>query len=140
MGSFSIVLRRRAGRGALAAACVFALAGCTDAATRIAYDLEAGAQSLKSSAETRAAVRHEPSRWPEGCDGGYDLEIGRGAKGDPGKGSITVRCAGRGLYYTTYHLNFVVVPATLGVRKEAGAPVLLQLEKRGGGIALTEIQ
>jgi hypothetical protein len=140
MGSFSIVLRRRLGRGALAAACVFALAGCTDAATRIAYDLEAGAKSLKSSAETRATVRHEPSRWPEGCDGGYALEIGRGAKGDPGKGSITVRCAGRGLYYTTYHLNFVVVPATVSVRKEAGAPVLLQLEKRGGDIALTEIR
>jgi hypothetical protein len=116
------------------------LAGCTDAATRIAHDIEAGAKSLQASAETRATVRHEPSRWPEGCEGGYALEIGRGARGDPGKGSITVRCAGRGLYYTTYHLNFVVVPATVSVRKEAGAPVLLLLEKRGGGIALTEIR
>jgi len=117
-----------------------ALAGCTDAATRIAHDIESAAGSLKQSAESRATVRHEPSRWPEGCDGGYALEIGRGASGDPGKGSITVRCDGRGLYYTTYHLNFVVVPATVGVRKQGGEPVLLQLEKRGGDIALVEVR
>ncbi len=116
------------------------LAGCTDAATRIAYDVEAGAQALRSSADSRATVRHEPSRWPEGCEGGYALEIGRGASADPGKGSIVVRCAGRGLYYTTYHLNFVVVPATVSVRKQAGEPVLLHLEKRGGDIALTEVR
>ncbi|HQW38040.1 MAG TPA: hypothetical protein PLK52_12345 [Usitatibacteraceae bacterium] len=28
---------------------------------------------------------------------------------DPRKGSITVKCAGHGLWYTTYHLDFVVV-------------------------------
>lgn len=125
---------------ALFAGGAFALAGCTDAATRIAYDLEAGAKSLRASPETRATVRHEPSRLPEGCDGAYALEIGRGAKGDPGKGSIVVRCDGHGLYYTTYHLNFVVVPATVGARKQPGEPVLLQLEKRGGDIALTEVR
>ena len=116
------------------------LAGCTDAATRIAYDIESGAQALRSSPESRATVRHEPSSWPEGCDSGYALEIGRGASADPAKGSITVKCAGHGLYYTTYHLNFVVVPATVGARKQAGEPVLLLLEKRGGDIALTEIR
>ena len=125
------------GRAVLAGGALV-LAGCTDAATRIAYDLEAGAKSLRASPESRATVRHEPSRLPEGCDGAYALEIGRGAKGDPGKGSIVVKCDGHGLYYTTYHLNFVVVPATVGVRKAAGEPVLLQLEKRGDEIALTE--
>jgi hypothetical protein len=140
MGSFSIVLRRRVGRGALAAACVFALAGCTDAATRIAYDIEAGAKSLRSSAQSAVTVRHEPASWPDGCGDGYALEIGRGASGDPGKGSITVKCAGRGIFYTTYHLNFVVVPALVSVRKAAGEPVLLQLEKRAGDIALVEIR
>jgi hypothetical protein len=39
MGSLSIVLRPRVGRGALAAACAFAFAGRTDTATRIAYDI-----------------------------------------------------------------------------------------------------
>jgi hypothetical protein len=91
---------------ALVAGSALALAGCTDAATRIAYA----------------------------------LEIGRGPSGDPGKGSLTVRCAGRGIFYTTYHLNFVVVPATLSVRKAAGEPVLLRLEKRAGDIALVEIR
>jgi len=124
----------------LVAGGALALAGCTDAATRIAYDIEAGAKSLASSPDTRATVRHEPARWPEGCDGGYSLEIGRGASADPGKGSIVVKCAGHGLYYTTYHLNFVVVPATVSVRKDAGEAVLLQLEKRGGAIALVEIR
>ena len=102
--------------------------------------MEAAAKSLESSPESRATVRHEPSRWPEGCDGGYVLEIGRGTRGDPGKGSITVKCAGRGLYYTTYHLNFVVVPALVSVRKGAGEPVLLQREKRGSDIALVEVR
>jgi hypothetical protein len=124
----------------LAAACALLLAGCTDAATRIAYAIEAGAKDLKSSSQSSATVRHEPSSWPDGCAGGYTLEIGRGASGDPGKGSITVKCAGRGIFYTTYHLNFVVVPATVGTRKEAGEPVLLRLEKRGGDIALTEVR
>ena len=128
----------RARMRALAAGGALALAGCTDAATRIAYDVEAGAKSLKASAQASATVRHEPASWPDGCGDGFALEIGRGAKGDPGKGSIVVRCDGHGLYYTTYHLNFVVVPATVSVRKAAGEPVLLQLEKRGGDIVLTE--
>lgn len=130
----------RARGRALVAGGALALAGCTDAATRIAYDIEAGAKSLKSSAQSGATVRHEPASWPDGCGGGYALEIGRGASGDPGKGSITVKCDGRGIFYTTYHLNFVVVPATVSVRKAAGEPVLLQLEKRGGDIALTEVR
>ena len=95
------------GRAVLAGGALV-LAGCTDAATRIAYDLEAGAKSLRASPESRA--------------------------------TIVVKCDGHGLYYTTYHLNFVVVPATVGVRKAAGEPVLLQLEKRGGDIALTEVR
>lgn len=125
---------------ALVACGAISLAGCTDAATRIAYDVEAGAKSLKASAQSSATVRHEPASWPDGCGDGYALEIGRGASGDPGKGSITVKCAGRGIFYTTYHLNFVVVPATVSVRKQAGEPVLLHLEKRGGDIALTEVR
>ena len=130
----------RARGRALVAGGALALAGCTDAATRIAYDIEAGAKALGSSTDSAATVRHEPSRWPDGCGDGYALEIGRGASGDPGKGSITVKCAGRGIFYTTYHLNFVVVPATVSVRKAAGEPVLLMLEKRASEIALTEVR
>ena len=125
---------------ALVAGGALALAGCTDAATRIAYDIEAGAKALKSSTDSGTTVRHEPASWPDGCGDGYALEIGRGASGDPGKGSITVKCAGRGIFYTTYHLNFVVVPATVSVRKATGEPVLLKLEKRAGDIALTEVR
>ena len=125
---------------ALVAGGALALAGCTDAATRIAYDVEAGAKSLKASAQASATVRHEPASWPDGCGDGFALEIGRGASGDPGKGSLTVKCAGRGIFYTTSHLNFVVVPASVRVRKAAGEPVLLKLEKRAGDIALTEVR
>ena len=130
----------RARGRALVAGGALALAGCTDAATRIAYDIEAGAKALKTSTDSGTTVRHEPASWPDGCGDGYALEISRGASGDPGKGSIVVKCAGRGIFYTTYHLNFVVVPATVSVRKAAGEPVLLQLEKRAGDIVLVEIR
>ena len=115
------------------------LAGCTDAATRVAYEIESGAKALQASAESRASVRHEPSRWPEGCDGDFTLEIGRGRSAQPDKGSITVKCPGH-IWYTTYHLNFVVVPATVGARKRAGEAVLIDLEKHGGEIALTGVR
>lgn len=58
----------------------------------------------------------------------------------PRKGSITVKCAGHGLWYTTYHLNFVVVPATVRADKRAGEPVLVDLERRGAEIALVGVR
>ena len=67
---------------ALVAGGTLALAGCTDAATRIAYDIEAGAKALGSSTDSGTTVRHEPASWPDGCGDGYALEIGRGASGD----------------------------------------------------------
>lgn len=131
---------RTAARAALLAAVSVACAGCTDAATRVAYDVETGAKALGASADGGLTVRHEPSRFPEGCGGDFSLEIGRGRSGEPDKGSITVKCAGPGLWYTTYHLNFVVVPSTVRAAKRAGEPVLIDLEKRGADIALVRIR
>lgn len=128
------------GRAAAAIVAGALAAGCTDAATRVAYDIEAGAKAAAASADGRATVRHEPSRRPEGCDGAYRIEIGAGRAADPRKGSITVKCAGRGLWYTTYHLNFVVVPATVRADKRAGEPVLVDLERRGAEIALVGVR
>lgn len=47
-----------------------------------------------------------------------------------------MKCPGH-VWYTTYRLDFVVVPATVVARKRAGEPVLIDPEKRGGGIVLT---
>jgi len=118
----------------------FALAGCTDAATRIANDVESAAKSLRQSTEARATVRHQPSTWPDGCGDGFRLEIGKGRSEDPRKGSIVVKCTGRGIFYTTYHLNFVFVPETVAVAKKADEVVVLELERRGAEIALVGVR
>lgn len=118
----------------------FALAGCTDAATRIANDVESAAKSLRQSTEARATVQHQPSNWPDGCSDGFRLEIGKGRSDDPRKGSIVVKCAGRGIFYTTYHLNFVFVPETVAVTKKPGEPVVIALERRGAEVALVGVR
>jgi hypothetical protein len=55
--------------------CVLSLSlmSCTDAATRVAYDLEAGAKRFRKAPTVAAPVEHSPKASPEGCPGGYTL-------------------------------------------------------------------
>ena len=40
---------------------------CSDAGTRVAYDIESGVSQLGSADGARVSVRHLPKSWPEGC-------------------------------------------------------------------------
>jgi hypothetical protein len=124
------------------------LAGCSDAGTRLAYDIEAGVKRLSAADGSTIAIEHTPKSWPSGCSGEYDLEIEKGsAFGDgsgnfrlaPDAGGLTVRCEGGG-GSTTYHLRFVEVPQALRVHKNAGEPTVLEFRRERGKALLVALR
>jgi len=110
---------------------VLGLAGCgvfTDAATRLAYDLESAARSLKQPGD-RVSLRHEiPSRRGE-CEGPYTVQLDTAGalvfwcRNDHGE---VVASPG-----TSYHRRFVETPDTYYLHKEAGEALVIELERRG---------
>jgi len=110
---------------------VLGLAGCgvfTDAATRLAYDLESAARSLKQPGD-RVSLRHEiPPRRGE-CEGPYTVQLDTAGalvfwcRNDHGE---VVASPG-----TSYHRRFVETPDTYYLHKEAGEALVIELERRG---------
>jgi hypothetical protein len=121
--------------------CVLSLSlvSCTDAATRVAYDLEAGAKRFRKAPTVAAAVEHSPKVSPEGCPGGYTLQLSE-------ESALLVWCqdsiAGPAVssHTTTYHLNYVDVPRTLIIHKGRGQHVWLDLAKDGDRIVVTGLR
>jgi hypothetical protein len=125
-----------AGCGDLAA-CV--ISACTDAATRVAYDLERGARELRGSAAASLVVDHAPEPTPEGCAGGYTLQISEASAllvwcGDSIEGPATSS------HITTYHLNYITVPQTFRIHKGAGEHALIELTPEDGEIVVTGLR
>jgi hypothetical protein len=131
-------------RGACApiALCVLlaALAGCgafTDAATRIAYDLEAGVSRLGSEEGATYTVRHAtPSRRGE-CAGPFKVQFDK-------VGALVIWCKDSGgstvsSHSTSYHRRFVETSQTYIVDKPAGAALLIQIERRNGRAVITGV-
>lgn len=122
------------------------LAGaCSDAATRVAYDIESGAKTLASAEGSRIEIRHAPRRWPEGCAGSYTLLLGKGSATADGNGNfhinrdadgLSVRCYNSSgnphAWGTTYHLRFVDVPEAVKVEKQGGEAAVIEVERRAG--------
>jgi hypothetical protein len=134
---------RLPGRLAFASLAVIAASSCilmTDAATRLAYDLEREAGNLRSSRATVRVFEHRPVGWPAGCKADFDLMLG--AHSD-----IAVRCIDAdhpptsGFHYTTtYHLRFVTVPRALSVSRRNNASVRITLRKQGDEIIIDTIE
>jgi hypothetical protein len=91
----------RVSRPVIVAAAMLAVA-CSDAGTRVAYDIEAGVKELGAPDGARVSVRHVPKSWPGGCSGAYTLTIERGTSTKDGQGNfrispesggLAVRCA-----------------------------------------------
>jgi hypothetical protein len=121
------------------------MAGCSDAATRVAYDIESGTDRLASNDGARLEISHVPRSWPEGCSGSYTLRIEKGAATSDGQGNfrttedsggLSVRCYGSDgnehRWRTTYHLRFVEVPAPVEVRKNGGDPAVIEIQRASG--------
>ena len=127
----------------------FCTTACTDAATRVAYDIESGTGKLASREGARVEIPHSPRRWPEGCAGSYVLRIEKGAaenlghgnfRTQPDSGSLSVQCYGssgnRTGWTTTYHLRFVDVPRTVEIEKKADEVAFIEVEQRSGRAVL----
>ena len=101
----------------------------TDAGTRLAYEIEAGASRLKREEGARHEIRHTPGEANE-CRGPYTVQLDKvGAlvvwcKDDSGK---TVASGS-----TTYHSRFIDTPKTYIVDKEAGTTLVIEIQRRGG--------
>jgi hypothetical protein len=107
-------------------------AGCdafTDAATRLAYDIEAGAGRLGKEAGARYSIQHHtPSKSGE-CTGPYTVQLDK-------VGALVIWCkdeTGRTVssHTTSYHARFVDTPATYILNKPAGSTLVIDIERRG---------
>lgn len=118
----------------------FALSGCwTDAATRLAYDLEAAAGRVgPAEGSTYALVHHTPSSVGE-CDGPYRVQVDK-------VGAIIVWCrdvhgaATISSHSTSYHSRFVATPETYIVDKRAREDLVVLLERRDGRVIISSVR
>jgi hypothetical protein len=127
-------------RGLALLAATLLLAGCwTDAATRLAYDLERGAGKVGAAeGATHAVVHQTPSKVGE-CVGPYQVQLDR-------VGAIIVWCkdasgaATVSSHSTSYHGRFVDTPETHIVNKRAGEPLTVTLVRRGGRVVVAGVR
>lgn len=130
-----VVARRRAAWLAI----VTLLGGCTDGATRIAYDIESGVGAFRGPEARRYAIRHVPQRTPEGCGDAYTVQFSANSSlviwcKEPRGGEVVSS------YTTTYHLRFVNVPQTFKLDKAAGEPTIIELAKMNGTVVVTGVR
>jgi len=121
-------------------AVILLVAGCdlfTDAATRLAHDLEKAAGALRHEGDT-ITLRHEtPSRRGE-CAGPYTVQLDK-------VGALVIWCkddhgqvvASPG---TSYHRRFVTTPETYYLEKSAGETLVIELEQRGGEAVIVGVR
>jgi len=123
---------------AVLAALTFLSAGCSDGATRIAFELESAAADFRRSSDTTRTLRHMPETWPEGCDDAYTIQFSA-------RSSLLIWCIpaigekATSSHTTTYHLRFVKVPKTYIVDKAAGKPTFIELTKVDGDVVITGV-
>lgn len=109
---------------------VLLLSGCnlfTDAATRLAYDLESATRNLKNHGD-RFTLHHSPSQRGD-CDGPYTVQLDQ-------VGALVIWCRDeKGTVLsspgTSYHRRFVETPETYYLNKGAGETLVIELEQQG---------
>ena len=127
------------------------LSGCcliTDGATRLAGEIGNASQRLQHSAATTLEMKHQPSPWPDGVKGPYEIVLQRSLEHPRSGGALLVGDLDskgyKNLGYnwgTTYHLRFVRVPRELSIRKKAGETTTVLLERRAdGAINVTDLR
>jgi hypothetical protein len=126
---------------AVAPVLLIALCACdgwTDAATRIAYDIEAGAARLGAADGARHSIVHATPSKSDKCTGPYKVQVDK-------VGALIIWCydaAGRTVssHSTTYHGRFVDTPTTYILDKPAGSALTLDIERRGGRAIVTSVR
>lgn len=114
--------------------------GCSsfsDAATRIAYDIEAGVKRLGKDEGASLTIRHNTPSKPGDCTGPYKVHFDK-------VGLLVIWCkdnTGQDIasHSTSYHRRFVDTAETCIVMKPAGTVLLIQLERRNGRAVITKV-
>ncbi len=113
-------------------------AGCdafTDAATRIAFDIEAGAGHLGKEAGGKYTIQHKtPSKAGE-CIGPYKVQLDK-------VGALIIWCKDEtdktvSSHSTSYHARFVDTSQTYILEKPAGSTLTIDIERRGNRAVVT---
>lgn len=134
-------MRKFGPRRLLLLICLIALASCdiaTDAATRLAYDIEAGASRLGSEAGATYSIQHTtPSKAGE-CDGPYKVQLDR-------VGALIIWCkdtAGSTVssHSTSYHARFVDTPRTYILEKSAGTTLTIDIARYNEQVVITNVR
>jgi hypothetical protein len=117
------------------------ISGCgafTDAATRIAYDIEAGAGKLGKEEGARYSIQHKTPSAAGQCTGPYSLQIDK-------VGALIIWCkdeSGKTVssHSTSYFARFVDTPQTWILDKPAGSILTIDIERRGNRAVITEVR
>jgi len=117
---------------------LLAAVGCsmTDAATRLASDINHQAAEFAKSPDTERTFAHVPVASPSGCPGAYQVTV-------EANGALVIGCDKaypQVSFTTTSHRAAVTVPAQLQVNKNAGETLSLTLRKQGSVIELAKLQ
>ena len=134
-------LRMKVSYYLLLAGIVSTTVGCdvwTDAATRLAYDIEAGAGRLGRQSGAKHSIQHNtPSKAGE-CTGPYKVQLDK-------VGALIIWCkdaAGRTVssHSTSYHARFIDTPKTYILDKPAGAALIIDIERRNGRAVVADVR
>ncbi|MDV6347628.1 hypothetical protein R2083_08875 [Nitrosomonas sp. Is35] len=116
------------------------LTGCfTDAATRIAYDIETAAKRVEHSENSKFTLAHRtPSKKGE-CDNNYKAQLDK-------IGALIIWCKDEknnqtvSSHSTSYHSRFVDTPDTYILEKNARETLFIELERRNGRVVIADVK
>lgn len=117
---------------------LFACGVATDPATRLAADIEAGADRLLAQDGATDSILHATPSRPGQCEGPYKVQLDK-------VGAMIVWCkdaAGRTVssHSTSSHARYVETPQTYLVDKGVGETLIIDLERRRGRAVITDVR
>jgi len=119
---------------------VLLLGGClTDAATRLAYDIEAAADRVGRADGAKYTLVHRVPSSAGECVGPYRVQLDK-------VGAIVVWCKDAAgdktvsSHSTSYHARFAATPETRIVDKPAKEALVIDLERRDGRVVIASVR
>lgn len=119
---------------------VAVLTGCdvfTDAATRIAYDIEANVDRLATAEGATHVIRHATPSKPGECGGPFKVQFDK-------VGALIIWCKDSNghtvsSHSTSYHARFIDTRETFITDKPSGSTLSIQIERRNGRPVITKV-